>query len=566
MIARSRTQIAAFTLMLGLVIPGVAVGGCADTTPPSKGPQVASAPPITSADPAPTIDPLGPPPTLDEPAMYTPPSPIVFDGPGGSKVWLIERKSLPIVSISLVVPYGAALDPTGLSGLAHMTADMLDEGAGTRDALTFSSALDELGAKLSSATDRDMSVVSLEVLSDRLDKALPLMGDAIVKPRHDKKDFERVTKLWKNALKARGDDPSEVARTVTTAVYFGEGHPYAPPVDGTLESAAKLSLVSIAANHKKLWRPDVATFVIVGQTNREAVSAMLNSAFQGWTAPKEKAPVPAAPASPKAGALRTIVVDRPGAPQVVMSIVREGVTSASTEQPLLSLMNVALGGSFTSRLNQNLREKHGWTYGARSRFNLQRGAGMFVARAAIKTDAISPALKEALAEVRGVASGGLSDDEVHKVKAQMRADAVDTYGTSHGIASSLASNAGLGLGFDADATTLKAQGAAQRATLNDLAKSYLSLDHALIVLVGPRAEAEAALSSNGLPAPEIRDADGNLVKAGTKPAKPPTKLGTPHQGDEVGKGQGERGPVEASIRDGEPRARCGEQAARCLAR
>ncbi|MFO0659503.1 MAG: pitrilysin family protein [Polyangiaceae bacterium] len=520
----SRKQLRVSALCAAALFAAFALNACTETTPtPKPVSPIASAQPSASADVTPVADALGPPPKLDEPAMYSPPAPVVFDGPGGSKVWLIERKSLPIVSISLVVPYGASLDPAGQAGLAHVTADMLDEGAGSRDALAYSTALDELGAKLSSYSDRDMSIVSVEVLSDRLDKTLPLMADAVIRPRHDAKDFERVSKLWKNALKARGDDPNEVARNVTTAVYYGEGHPYAKPVDGSFESAAKITLPNVVAHHKKLWRPDVATFVVVGQTSKEAVSAMLNSAFAGWAAPKEAAPAPVAPAPPKSGALRTVIVDRPNAPQVVMSIVREGVSAANPQQPILSLMNVALGGSFTSRLNQNLREKHGWTYGARSRFNLQRGSGMFVARAAIRTDAITPALKETLAEIRGMAASGLSEEEIHKVKAQMRADAVDTYGTSRGIASSLASNVGVGLGADADASVLKAQAAAPKASINELAKSFLALDHAVIVLVGPREEAEAALKANELPAPELRDAEGKPVKASaaaTKVQKP----------------------------------------------
>jgi zinc protease len=192
----------------------------------------------------------------------------------------------------------------------------------------------------------------------------------------------------------------------------------------------------------------------------------------------------------------------------VMSLASSGPRAADPAYARLSMLNIALGGSFTSRLNQNLREDHGWTYGARSRFNAQRGPGMFVVRAAIKSDAISPALRETRKEVERMAKDGLADAEVDKLRALLNGDALETFGTVHAASSSLAGNAALGLAPDQDARDLASQRSATAKDLSALAAKYLDLSSALVVLVGPKELAVKAIAENGLPAPELVDGDG----------------------------------------------------------
>jgi zinc protease len=399
---------------------------------------------------------------------------------------------------------------------------LLDEGAGRRDSVAFAAALDALGAKLSSSNDRDSSVVSLEVLSSKLPEALALFGDALVRPRHEARDFKRIHGLWRNELQARGDDPNGVARVATSAAYFGVDHPYGRPVEGTVASANRVTLAKAKAFHRTIWRPDAVTFVIVGDVKKADVGPLLEKSLGAWKAPANT-PLPAVVApvlAPKvaktegAGKPRAIVVVREGAPQVVMSVARRGIAAADPAAPGLALVNTILGGSFTSRLNQSLREDHGWSYGARSRFNLQRGTGLFVARAAVRTDALSPALAETLRIVKEIAQKGIAADELAKAQQQVDQDTVSSYGTLRGIAFSLASNVGLGLGVEADRSLLAAEMSAKHADLTPLAKAHLTLDDdTVLVFVGPKAAVEQALRENELPPPEVRDADGNKTKA-----------------------------------------------------
>jgi zinc protease len=495
----------------------LAMIACGGATPPPS-PSLPPAPPVSFVQPSASStvagDTLGPRPIPSPPPAFVPPGPKVLEGPGKSKVWLLERHGLPLVTIALVVPYGSSSEPLDKAGLAFATADMLDEGAGDRDALAFSQAINDLGARISSSADRDQSIVSLEVLATKLDQALPLLSDAIARPRNDKKDWTRVQSLWNNALKNRVHEPNDVARVVTTLEYYGEKHPYGHPPDGTITSAKKVQLADVAKWHKTIWRPDQATFVVTGDVTADQISSMLAKAFMTWQVPATPAPPIADPGPPQGGkGVRTFVVDRADAPQVVMSFAGPGPTARDPAYSRLTMLNIALGGSFTSRLNQNLREDHGWTYGVRSRFNSQRGVGMFVVRAAIRGDAITPALGETRKEIDKMAKEGVTDTEVDKLRAQLNGDALQSYGSLHSVAGSLASNAGLALAPDQDAKDLESQRSASAKDLSALASKYLDLSSAAtVVLVGPKEMAIKALADNGFPKPTLVDAEGHAAR------------------------------------------------------
>ncbi len=501
----------------------VALVACATGPEPvlvHPSPEASTSAPVASASAAPDL--LGARPLPPEPAAFAPPDAEILPGPQGSKIWLIERHGLPLVSVELLVPIGSTSEPADRTGLAHVAADMVDEGAGSLDAMGFSRAIEDLGAQFSSGASRDRSAVSLDVLPSKLPEALTLLGDAILRPRHDKDAWKRVSALWKNEIQSRGDSPNEVARLVTSAALFGVDQPYGRPVEGTMASSAKVGLADVARWHKSIWRPDQAIFVVVGDVTKDRITSELNRVFGAWKAPTGAAP--AAPAAPSTSAApRTVLVDRPGAPQIVLTVARSGVAASSPDLPGLELMNVALGGSFTSRLNQNLREDHGWTYGARTQFAGYRQGGSFLARAAIRTDAINEALRETLKEINAVQREGLGDEELGKIKALARASAIETYGTLHGISVSLAQSAAMGLPPDSDRRSLATQLGLGRPQVAALASKYLALEGATIILVGPRDAIKAALEANQLPPAEERDAEGRPVAGATAAGAMPDK-------------------------------------------
>jgi predicted Zn-dependent peptidase len=484
---------------------------CGGTPAAPVAPPPAPPPPPAATIAPPPADPLGPRPVPAAAQAFVPPVPQVLEGPGKSKVWLLERHGLPLVTVAVVVPYGSAAEPIEKGGLAYATADMFDEGAGDKDALAFSQAVNDLGARLASGADRDASSVSIQVLSSKLESALSLIADAVVKPRHEKKDWSRVSALWNNALKNRTQEPNDVARVVTTFEFYGAKHAYAHPPDGTLASAKKVQLADIAKWHKTIWRPDAATFIVVGDVKANDVTAMLRKAFAAWKAPAEPAPAVADPGPAAPREMRSFVVDRADAPQIVMSWVRPGPKASEPAFAPLSMINIALGGSFTSRLNQNLREDHGYTYGVRSSVNAQRSAGMVGVRAAVRADAIGNALRETRKEVDRLAKEGLPEPDIEKVRALLNGDALQSYGTVRGAAGSLAANASLGLLPDQDVRDLAAQRGASTKELVALSTKYFDLGSATVVLVGPKDLAVKALADNGLPKPEFVDAEGAPV-------------------------------------------------------
>ncbi|AUX30467.1 MULTISPECIES: pitrilysin family protein [Sorangium] len=493
--------------------------GCEPKAPaqsPARAEAPQKAPPAAAAQPA---DPLGPKPELPKPEPFTPPAPVVLDGPNGIKVWLLERHTLPIVAVSVAVASGSADDPKGAAGLAHITADMLDEGAGQRSAVELSSAINDLGATLSVGARADGSVAALSVLKKNFDKAFSLLADVVARPRFEAKEWKRVSELWQNDLRKRGDDPTRVSALVSTAALYGPGTPYGHPVEGLLADAKSIGLPAVKAFYKAAWRPDRAVISVVGDITRDEVMQAIARDLGAWSgkgAPAGAAPTdkgaPAAPAAaPAWKPPRLVLVDRPGAPQSVIAVVREGVAASDPRRPLLQLINTALGGSFTSRLNQNLREDHGWSYGAASAFSETKRPGAFVARASVVTEATGPALKEMLGELAKMADSGLTRDELAKVQAHDRADLVSAYETVNRTALRLGTLARLSLPETFDSAASQAR---QQATLAGLAELARAVDPkgATLVLVGPRQEILPQLQAIGLGEPEAWDVEGQPIQ------------------------------------------------------
>ena len=458
--------------------------------------------------PATAQDPLAERPQLAPAVPYNAPEPEVYVTREGMTVWLLQRPSLPLVSMSLSLRTGSADDPTGKEGLCHATTSMLDEGAGDRDALALASEIGLLGASLWTGAWLDGSSVSLSVLKKQLDKAFPIFADVVARPRFDAEEWKRVHELWQNQLARRSDSPNAVAAVVTRAVLYGPGTAYGHPSGGQPDSAKRITLEDVKAFYRERWRPDQALLVVAGDITRSELDALMAGSLDNWKNPSSPAPDPIAPPAPLATRPRLVLVDRPDAPQAVIGVVRAGVAANDPNGPLLDLINTALGGSFTSRLNQNLREDHGWSYGARSSFVETRGVGSFIARAAVFTNVTAPALKEMLKEIETMRSGGLTDDELTKVRAQDLTSLIQGNETLAHLASRLSELGVLGLAPSFDAKASARRQTATREQLAALAKQYLDLDGATVIVVGPKDQLIPQLKTLELGDPELWSADG----------------------------------------------------------
>lgn len=494
-----------------------AIASCTEPpmTPPPPfptSPTPASTPTASATAEAALPDSIDNKPKLGAPKSFEPPTPEVVKLSNGMTLWLLERHSLPLVAVSVSVPSGSSDDPAGKEGLASITADMMDEGAGSRSAIEVSTALQDLGASLRTQVTLDGSVFSLSVLKKSFGQAFGILADVVARPRFEDKEWKRVSDLWKASLIKRADDPAAVARVIGTIVAFGRNHPYGHPTDGFTSSAKSIDLPAVKAFYGSQYRPDRIVLSVAGDVTKAEVAAAVDDAFGSWK-PASAAAAEARPADAAWVRPKMVLVDRPDAPQSVISVIREGVRLQDPEAPLYGLVNTALGGSFTSRLNQNLREDHGYTYGAGSVFSETKRGGLFLARAAVETKHTGPALDEMLKELRGMAASSLTEDELSKVRAQDRADLVEMYETVGGIAGRYAMLSVLGLNAGYDATASRTR---QSASLDSLKKIAQAVDpsKATIVVVGSRKEIGPTLAKLG--EPELWDTEGNPVKADKK--------------------------------------------------
>jgi predicted Zn-dependent peptidase len=481
---------------------------CGGQAPP---PQPPAPPPVVAAPPSPP-DPLGPRPEVSLPAPFLPPSPEVFTATHGLKVWLLERHAAPLVSCTLTVPTGAASDPPGKGGLAYATANMLDEGAGKRGAIELARAIDDLGAHLETSANADASFVTLTVLEQHFAEALAIFGDVVARPRLEAAEFKRTKDLWTSELLERAKDPDATARVVFRAALFGAEHPYGHPWDGTPKSARAVGLDDVRRAYHAAWRPDRATLVCAGDITRARLGAMLDDVFGSWKAPPGAPSPPLTPPALRGPWPRLVLVDRPDAPQSVIAVVRPGPAASDPALPALVRVNEAIGDGFTSRLNQDLREEKGYTYGASSRFSVSRGPGMVVAWADVVTEKTGDALAAMLADLHKFASGGLTDEELAQTRSQARASLVSGYESVASIADRLSLDASLDLPPEHEAQASRTRDEAPRAQLDALASRFYAPEDAIIVVVGPRARVRPMIDALGLPAPEIRDADGAVVR------------------------------------------------------
>ncbi|MEJ7735741.1 MAG: pitrilysin family protein, partial [Polyangiaceae bacterium] len=294
----------------------LALCGCGDATMGPGGPTTPTAvPPSPSV--AASTDP-GARPTLSAPKPFDPPAATVFTTAKGIQVWLLERHTLPVVAVTLAVPHGSARDPEDKPGLAYIAAGMLDEGAGKRNALELSSAINDLGATVSVDAGVDGSFASLSVLKKNFKPAFELLADVVARPRFDAKEWKRVSQLWQNDLSKRADDPSSVSRVASSAAVYGPGTPYGHPSDGLLRGARKIDLAAAKAFYQKHWRPESSVLVVVGDVTRAEVEQLVTASLGDGAAPATAGPAPAVAvpeSKPPVPRPRLVLVDRRDAPQ-----------------------------------------------------------------------------------------------------------------------------------------------------------------------------------------------------------------------------------------------------------
>jgi zinc protease len=322
----------------------------------------------------------------------------------GLDVWVAPWKTLPIVSVQLAIPAGTADDPKGKSGLATLAAALLDQGTKTKTATELAEALEVLGVSLGVHAGSDDTSTGFLSLARNLDPALSLLGEVLAAPRFDPKDFDRERDLQLAGLKQGPDSVGWIARRAFPVLLYGPGHPYANPADGSVGSVKGLSLDDVRHDHAAHLGPKGAILIAVGDVEPDALMASLEKTLGAWK-PQAADPSARPAATVKAEPGVVYFADKPGAVQSVLFVGRRWVDRSHPSYFATMLGNRILGGDFLSRLNQNLREKNGFTYGAGSAFRFRRSGSVWAVMTQVRTDATAAALKETLGELDALAGG-----------------------------------------------------------------------------------------------------------------------------------------------------------------
>lgn len=322
----------------------------------------------------------------------------------GLSLWTLARGSVPLVTVMATLPAGSWLDPVGHAGLASLTADMLDEGTDGRSAIDIQEALARLGAELHTDAGHDSVTLSLTVLQRHLADGLRLLADILVRPALAPADVERVRTLKLNQLRQLRDVPAALAERAFAEALYG-GHAYAHLPFGSSATLEHVTHDHVGAFHQSHYRPDATTLVIVGPAESDAMATAVEQAFGDWRGGEgdEADALPAAASGARSpDGQRLILVDRPRAAQTELRIGHVAVPRRTPDFHALLLLNAVLGGQFVSRVNMNLRERRGYTYGARTSFDFRRQAGPFALATSVQTEVTSAAITECLKEVAGI--------------------------------------------------------------------------------------------------------------------------------------------------------------------
>ena len=423
----------------------------------------------------------------------------------GLPVWIVEMHEVPVANLTLVVKAGAAADPVGKYGLSNFTAAMLDEGAGTRNALDLADAVEFLGASLTTGSAFDASNVRLQTPVSKLDDALPLMADVVLRPQFNAAELERLRKERLTSLLQTRDNPGALASAAFARVVFGPRHRYGTPAMGNSASNGEMTVADLRGFYTSWYQPRHAHLIVVGDVTAASILPKLEKAFGGLKN-GPAATLPAIDTAAQHGPRQIYLVDKPGAAQSQIRIGWVGVPRATADYYPLDVLNTVLGGSFTSRLNQNLREQHGYSYGAGSAFDMRLAAGPFVASAGVQSDKTVESLQEFFKELNGIRQP-IPDAELTRAKNYEALGFPSTFETTADMAGNLIQLVVYGLPESFFSDYVPKIQAVTAADVQKAAAQYIQPDRFAVVVVGDLAKIEPLIRAANLGPVRVLSAD-----------------------------------------------------------
>lgn len=412
----------------------------------------------------------------------------------GLKVFIVENHREPTVTFRLLIKSGDALDGDK-PGLSDAVADQLDKGTSKRTADQFAEEADFIGASVAAASSADALSVSASGLVRDLPKLLDLFSDAVLHPTFPAEELTKYQRQTISGLIAQKQRPAALAAKLTGKLLYGN-HPYG--AFATEESVGALTREDLAKAHARRFVPGNASLAVVGDIRAADVIPQLERALAEWkTKETEEPPAMPSPKAPASEPLKIHLVDRPGSVQSAVVVARWGVPRNNADVPELGVMNTILGGGFSGRLFQNLRERHGYTYGAASSFSMNRAAGVFTENAEVRNEVTGPAITELLAEIRRMRDEPVPEAELAMQRQYVAGNYLLSLESPGRTAERVQEIDLYGLPADYFKTYAKRVSGVSAESIKTLAGKYLGADDATVVVVGEAKEIKPQLEKLG---------------------------------------------------------------------
>ena len=431
----------------------------------------------------------------------------------GLNLVVAKQENIPIVSFNLLLDAGYAADQYSAPGTSSMVMSMLDEGTEKMDALEISDRASEIGAIISSGAGIDTSSVSMNALRENLDDSLKLYSEIILEPSFPDRELERIRNQKLAQIQQEKNQPFGIALRVLPELLYGESHAYSLPLtgSGTEESVMQIDRQSLINYHNEWFKPNNATMIIVGDVEMDQMKPMLEKHFKNWKSgivpEKDIADVTVAKSD------SVYLIDRPGSQQSIVLAANIAPGKGDSDDLAIESMNDVIGGSFTSRINMNLREDKGWAYGARTTLLQTKGQRPFIAYAPVQTDKTAESIIEIKQELSEfLTTNPVTEDELQKVKDNNTLSLPGRWETVRAISSDLSQIITYGLPDDYwDTYTNKVRNLSSKK-LQDAAVKAIKPDNLIWVIVGDLSEIEDKVRNLDFTQIKTLNADGKEIK------------------------------------------------------
>lgn len=436
------------------------------------------------------------------------PVPQTFSLNNGLKVYVVEDHALPVLAAQVVARAGSDVNPESKGGLATLTTELMSDGTQSRSLQKLAQDQEVIGTSITPFASVDGSTTTMTVLTSYSQPGMELLSDVLQHPAFRTEDLERRRRQRLVRIQQETDNVAQMALRVGPKLLFGD-QPYGMPSTGTTESVKSLTAEDVSGFYKAHYGPEDSALVLAGDVSMAQAKQLAEKYFGSWTG--TASPSVNLPAAPAAQPTHVVIVDKPGAPQTALFAFGLGVPANSPEAPTIRVANYTLGGSFASRINMNLREQHGYTYGANSQYQSFRSGGEFVAGGLVRTDVTAPAAKEMMTEIRNFPAHPPTEAELTAAKTALVQSLPGQFETVQVTAGAMGGLFLYDRPLDYYANLPAKYQAVTSTDVAKVAQQDLHPDQLIIVTAGDRAKIEPGLKDAGLGPVEVRNINGALV-------------------------------------------------------